>query len=306
MENLNQFTPKGKKLENHEQFLDFLMQVWKEKSKTFTNLKIKGLSAFTKESLPWQTASGWKDMALKQNRHDFFITNTLIFYDDITFPYPHAICKHAKLGGMDTLSPLAPNGGGSIAMVSTIGFTNIKPFGEGDIPKDWIAQVLGAALITHELTGHALVELPDFYDHPLHCIMCTPPENESYRASTENTLSFKGPCPKCLPRINSFKKGWVKTIDMVDKVIAGKFRGGFNGGAIWNNRVFLVVNNERLPDLSYEGIEKLFLKHQVLIDKKEIEMISDFINLLSKDAKSFSDSRVNLVRVLNQLRARKK
>lgn len=185
-------------------FFNILYNTWREKAGLFANLKINDKPAFTPESYFFQSARAWKDLGLVQKEYDFFITNTAIFYDILEEPYPHTIFKHAKLGGTDLKSPGAPNGDGKAAMVSTIGFSNVAPFGEANLNEKEITEVLGVYLMLHEIAGHMILRMDDYYDHPAHCVMCTPPGNMDYAKATAEVLRNPGPCPICEKYILGF------------------------------------------------------------------------------------------------------
>lgn len=198
LDTLLKFIPQNerKNITTKNEFYSYLYDEWWRKSKHFTDLKINGKNVFTKESIKYQLYTSWEKLIYKQKDYDIIFTNSLIFYDNTDEPYPHVIFKDAKIGGFGKPCKFAPSGLGMATLVSTISFSGIEPFSEKDIPKEDIPKVMGYYLIAHEF-GHMALDLPDVYDHELHCLMNTPPENFGYKKAADIFATHKGSCPKC-------------------------------------------------------------------------------------------------------------
>lgn len=201
----------GKKIDSLEQFYEHLCAAWFLRMERFRSLEMNSKKVFTPDRLLSRTYTGWKTLLYYQTEFDFFITNTLVFYDDLERPSPHIIFNKGKTGGMSDKSPGAPNCKKTAIMASVIGFSGVPYFSEENVPKERIPEVLGIYLIAHEL-GHMLFKLPDVYNHPLHCLMNSPPENMNYMITVERFHKHQGPCPACRRWLTASKFRWIREV----------------------------------------------------------------------------------------------
>ena len=76
----------------------------------------------------------------------------------------------------------------------------------------------------------------------------------------------------------------------------------FNGHPIWANRIFFYVKGNQLTDLREIKVKELFGSKNVPISQNEVYAIVNFIGYLSLDAAKFKGKKIDLVKVLAELR----
>ena len=69
------------------------------------------------------------------------------------------------------------------------------------------AQALGLWLLAHEL-GHALLKIPDVYDHPESCLMKTVRGDLAPLSGLSRLHENPGPCPRCEPYVRMMREVW--------------------------------------------------------------------------------------------------
>lgn len=189
-----------------ESYRNAAITAWKERIPAFTGLELNGRKVFTPETLLWQSYTGWLTLFDHQTDYDLFITNTLIFYDDPEFPYPHTVFHQCKTGGIGQKSPGAPFGNGWASMVSLAGYTGIPGFPGPEVMAEELPMVLGVYMIAHEL-AHMILNLPDNYDHGPACLMFSPAADTIDPAEgARAVLADEAPCPRCRNRVAAGKR----------------------------------------------------------------------------------------------------
>jgi len=205
-----------------------LMKTYHGKIKWLKTLRDKnGAPLILEPPAPFQSYVEWMCMMREQDRYDMVITNQLIIFDDLGRPYPHAVTKHAKVGGSSFISPKRKALDGTSVMISIL-----ETYGEVDglsmigssVPREGKNKILGGFLMAHEL-GHAFYLLFEAYDHGEACLMNSAFEEmqdyyQGYRILTRDMSA----CPKCRPWVAA--KGWVvrahRAFEMKDYLSAGQ------------------------------------------------------------------------------------
>ncbi len=134
-----------------------------------------------------------------QSSADVVLTNAYVFYDLLTEPYPHAVYHGSRLAGAVMQSPTRELFVGRAVFVSSFGTSGepvalLEPRANTLSPEERDAFV-GRYLLAHEL-GHALLRIPDVYDHPPRCLMTTD-YALGYLDGYERLQASPGRCPRC-------------------------------------------------------------------------------------------------------------
>ena len=119
-----------------------------------------------------QRFSDWLCAMEVQRDDDVVLANSYVFYDLATEPYPHTVFHHSRLSGAAMFSGAREPMFGRAVFVST--------YSEEPVSDAFI----GTYLLAHEL-GHAILKIPDVYDHGRGCLMntsFTPSYAQSYAA----------------------------------------------------------------------------------------------------------------------------
>jgi hypothetical protein len=136
-----------------------------------------------------------------QNQYDIVFTNGLIIYDHLSEPYPHAISKHAKVGGASFISPKRTVLDGRSLMVNIFEeYGNIQGICNSieKSSKELKNKILGGLYFAHEF-GHAFYMIPDVYDHGDTCLMNSSFQNLDNVKGYNLLISDLSACHKCKP-----------------------------------------------------------------------------------------------------------
>ncbi|MBI2060867.1 MAG: hypothetical protein HYT87_13955 [Nitrospirae bacterium] len=198
---------------DYQTYYSWLLGKWVEKRDRFRSLLVDGQPIVRRDTVAYQTHTGWRFMFSLQRDYDVFITNVPVFFDSLDIPVPHGVLiPRLAQSGFANESPGAPSGAGVALMISTISFLNFPGLAYDDVSPSAVPQALGIYYLAHEL-GHMLFLLPEHYDHPDHCLMNTPPVNWDREKAVKTFLSHKGPCPKCRAGLTKGKRWWLRLRD---------------------------------------------------------------------------------------------
>ncbi|OHD53592.1 MAG: hypothetical protein A2Y33_06630 [Spirochaetes bacterium GWF1_51_8] len=196
----------GVAIKDYDHAAELVMGVYHSKILWLKTLKTaKGKPVLYPDNPAQQSFVEWYTMMEKQDRYDIVIANSLIVMDLITSPFPHSVCKHAKVGGANFNSPARKAFDGNAVMINILEeYGNIPGISAGGKPlsNEMKNKVIGAVLLAHEI-GHAFFHIPDVYDHPLSCLMNTPSAEVSYPELYRLLLEDLTPCPKCQPWVEA-------------------------------------------------------------------------------------------------------
>ncbi len=198
---LRDFFPE-KAISGYEDVFYNLMSVYHSKIKSLKTLKITDNEKLVIEPLPsYQSFVEWLAYMWNQNQYDVVITNGLIIYDHLSEPYPHAICKHAKVGGASFFSPKRTVLDGRSLMVNIFeeygniqGICNLIEKSSKELKN----KILGGFYFAHEF-GHAFYMIPDVYDHGDTCLMNSSIQNLDNVIGYNLLISDLSACQKCKP-----------------------------------------------------------------------------------------------------------
>ncbi|MCC6810815.1 MAG: hypothetical protein IT381_25525 [Deltaproteobacteria bacterium] len=134
-----------------------------------------------------------------QSEADVVLTNAYVFYDLLTEPYPHAVYHGSRLAGAVMQSPGRTLFLGRAVFVSSFGLsgepeTLLEPSHQ-TLNADDRNKFVGTYLLAHEL-GHALLRIPDVYDHGPKCLMSTD-YALGYVDGYKRLLGHQGRCSRC-------------------------------------------------------------------------------------------------------------
>lgn len=134
---------------------------------------------------PGHRFSDWLCAMEVQRDDDVVLSNAYVFYDLATEPYPHTVFHHSRLSGAAMFSAAREPLFGRAVFVST--------YSEEAVSDEFV----GTYLLAHEL-GHAILKIPDVYDHGSGCLM-----NTSFAPSYAQGFAAlpHGPflCTRCRP-----------------------------------------------------------------------------------------------------------
>lgn len=187
------------KFNSYELIAPRLQQAYDEKMRFIGALKLpSGKALLDPSTAEWRSYSRWSCSMLNQNEADVVVTNTLLLLDNGEKPPPAGIFHKLKASGVAFASPKRQPMWGAAVVASTFSVSSTVPFFRElppNLDTESEASMIGTFVLAHEL-GHALFKIPDFYDHPLGCLMTSRP-NASYVDAYRELLSNPGPCAAC-------------------------------------------------------------------------------------------------------------
>jgi len=199
---LEKFFPEKKgTLKTYEQIVPELMSVYEKRLKRLEEIKYEnGTSLIPKDDLTCSYLA-WKNAMFSQDICDVVISDSLIVYDDIKHPYPHAVTRFAKVGGGSFESPKRPDFCGFSAMVNLFEtMTELTEFRSPRLSRPFTleerAKILGGYILAHEL-GHMIYLIPDVYDHEKGCLMDSSAETLDYFQGYQELIKYDHPCSVC-------------------------------------------------------------------------------------------------------------
>ena len=205
LEELRDFFPSSK-VSTYGDVYRHVMATYHKKVRALGRLETKdGDPLLLPEQPPFQSYVEWLAAAHEQDKYDIILTNTLIVYDLLSCPYPHTVCKHAKVGGSSFTSPRRRAMGGRALMVNILEeYGNVKELNPraGDTPRALRNKILGGFYLAHEF-GHAFYLIPDVYDHGGACLMNSAFDAMDARKGYELLTADMSACPKCRPWIDA-------------------------------------------------------------------------------------------------------
>ena len=141
----------------------------------------------------------WNCALREQKRFDVIVTNAFIMADIMTEPHPHAFFGKAKVGGIAALNPHRPALGNAALLATTFAIDTSVPWlsemNQKPAEANDRAAILGDYLLAHEI-AHAIIGIPDVYDHPAECLMTSRP-NQSYLEGLRLLRENQKPCSRC-------------------------------------------------------------------------------------------------------------
>ncbi len=189
------------KISSYDDIVYYLFKIYEKKVNILKNLKFKGRFIIDKSKDSVNSYINWLTVMYFQNRYDIVFSNTLIVYDNIVAPYPHAVLRYAKVGGSSFESPKRKIFDGTSSMVNLFEMlTPLKYFKSKKIDyslsrEKW-DDIIGRFIMAHEM-GHMIYLIPDVYDHPKGCLMDSSYMNMDYYEGYKILLKYPFQCPKC-------------------------------------------------------------------------------------------------------------
>ncbi len=201
---LKEFVPDNLRnnIKTYQDFTKYMFKEYLKKVKKLENLKLKsGKFVISRKNNDINSYINWLTVMYFQDKYDIVFSNTLIVYDDILAPYPHAVLRYAKVGGSSFESPKRSLFDGTSAMVNLFEMlTPLKYFNpkttEKNISRKLWNKIIGAFIMAHEM-GHMIYLIPDVYDHPKGCLMDSSNASIDYYKGYKILTDFPQPCPKC-------------------------------------------------------------------------------------------------------------
>jgi hypothetical protein len=194
------------RLASYEEFFALLVPTYIHKVESLKRIRLKsGEPLLVPEAPPYQSYVHWEALMNAQKGYDLVLTNTLIVYDKFTRPYPHTVCKHAKVGGGAFESPARRALNGHSMLVNFLEDSGAVPELSGDVkdlPRAERNKIVAGFLFAHEL-GHAFFHIPDVYDHGDACLMNSSFENLSHKKGYDLLVSERAPCKACRPYVEA-------------------------------------------------------------------------------------------------------
>jgi len=200
---LQAIVPDGSKYKTYEALAAVMMTAFDAKLRAFAAIPTDTDRPLLTSDTGWERSySRWSCAMYNQTEADVVLTNTILVLDDAANPQPHGIFYKLKAGGVAYASPARTALIGraivasTFAMTTPIDFFREVPLGA---PGPDANTLIGTFVLAHEL-GHAIFRMPDFYDHPLGCLMTTR-KNSTYLSGYAELQAHSEPCTACAPYV---------------------------------------------------------------------------------------------------------
>jgi len=196
------------KIKTYDDVIEYLFKIYLSKLKKIERLRLSnGKYLINRRNNKFNSYINWLVAMHFQDLYDIIITTTIIIYDDISKPYPHAVLRYAKVGGSSFESPKRSLLDGTAAMVNLFEMlTDIKyfkqPYHSRKINRMLWNKIIGRFILAHEM-GHMIYLIPDVYDHPRGCLMDSSFETMDYYEGYKLLEKYPFPCPKCAPYVKA-------------------------------------------------------------------------------------------------------
>jgi hypothetical protein len=218
LNSLKTFLP-GYKIETYIDAADSLIKVYHQKMHWQKSIRLaEGSSLIISPPVPWQSYVEWLQLMYLQDKFDIVITNSFISYDYLGELEPHAITRHAKIGGSGFQSINRKSLFGKSLMINIFqNYGGVNEFKENNsiVTREIKNRILATYYVAHEF-GHAFYLLPDVYDHGPSCIM-----NSKFNMSDEDgyneLIAHPAPCGKCKPAVDARLLAYKAYIAFLDK-----------------------------------------------------------------------------------------
>lgn len=196
------------KIRNYDDVIELLFKNYLKKLNILEKMRLRnGKFLIDRKNHKFNSYINWLTAMHFQDRYDIIITNTIIVYDDISKPYPHAVLRYAKVGGSSFESPKRHRLDGNASMVNLFEMlTDIKYFKKPartrKISRSMWNKIIGRFILAHEL-GHMIYLIPDVYNHPRGCLMDSSFETMDYYEGYKILEKYREPCPRCVPYVTA-------------------------------------------------------------------------------------------------------
>lgn len=195
--------PNGAQLKSYEALTAVMLKTYDDKLKTFAAMRTDADRPLLGPDSNWERSyTRWSCAMYNQTEADVVLTNTIMILDDGANPQPHGIFYKLKAGGVAFASPLRKNLVGRAVVASTFAMTTPLDFFREvplGVPGPDANTLIGTFVLAHEL-GHAIFRMPDFYDHPLGCLM-TSRRGATYLSGFAELDAHHEPCSECAPYV---------------------------------------------------------------------------------------------------------
>ncbi len=184
---------------NYESAYNAIMASLNDQWLTLASLRLPSGKALWKSRE--RSYGAWTCIAQAQSDYDLIITNAPILYDTVNAPTIMREVRSLAIGGYSGDHPKRDHLRQGVVLLSTFRLLGDVPEfsepGVGSLSTDARYALLGRFVLAHEMV-HALVLTPDFFDHPLSCLM-QGTISSGWVAHDRLLRENPGFCPKCEP-----------------------------------------------------------------------------------------------------------
>lgn len=195
--------PDGDRFKTYEALTAQMLKTYDDKLRAFAAMRTDADRPVLGPDTNWERSyTRWSCALYNQNEADVVLTNTLLILDDGANPQPHGVFYKLKAGGVAFSSPQRKTLVGRAVVASTFAMTTPLDFFREvplGVPGPDANTLIGTFVLAHEL-GHAIFRMPDFYDHPLGCLMTTR-RNSTYLSGFAELEAHHEPCSACAPYV---------------------------------------------------------------------------------------------------------